>query len=52
MKDTTKFVERYDSWVCEKCGREFRDIPWEGCPGCTSEVVELVTLDHDVGIIW
>ncbi len=51
---TTKFIERYNSWICEKCGYEWESsvlpIGWQNkefvptCPGCYRDIVERVPL--------
>ncbi len=58
---TTKFVERYDYWICEKCGYERKmsmlAVGWKiddkdefiSCAGCGREVAELVPLVREGG---
>ena len=59
--ETTKFIERYSTWICEKCGYErdsnilpnMLDIDGKNiflmCPGCGREIVELVPLVREGG---
>ncbi len=59
--DTTKFIERYDYWMCEKCGYvrdaniwpSMLDIDGKNtflmCPGCGLEIIELVPLVREGG---
>lgn len=49
MKENeTKLIERYDHWVCEKCGYETRPSCCPLCPGCGRRVIEDVPLDAGV----
>ena len=58
--DTTKLIERYDRWMCEKCGhiepRQFPAVLNSGggdshgsCIGCQREITELVPLVREGG---
>ncbi len=57
--ETTKFIERYSTWICEKCGYELESniLPpgWEKkefeptCPGCYRKIVEMVPLVREGG---
>ncbi len=57
--ETTKFIERYSTWICEKCGYELESniLPtgWEKkefeptCPGCYQKISEMVPLVREGG---
>ncbi len=48
----TKFVERYDYWMCEKCGykEKLSAEPFLNCPKCQREIIENVPLG--AGVVW
>ncbi len=51
MKDNeTKYVERYDYWQCEKCGRTHQTqfILW--CHGCGRRVIASLPLDVEAAV--
>ena len=51
MKDNeTKYIERYDYWQCEKCGRthETQFILW--CHGCERRVIAILPLDMGAAV--
>lgn len=59
--DTTKFIEHYDYWMCEKCEYKWKSsispLAWNidaednyvSCRGCGLEIVELVPLAREGG---
>ena len=59
--ETTKFIERYSTWICEKCGYERDANLWPDmldikdkdiflmCPGCGHEIIEMVPLVREGG---
>ena len=51
MKDNeTKYVERYNYWMCEKCGRTYETqfILW--CYGCERRVIASLPLDVEAAV--
>ncbi len=55
MKENeTKVIERYNGWMCEKCGHGWRSIVkytrLKHCLGCKRTIIERVALDD--GVVW
>ena len=49
-QNETKYIERYDYWQCEKCGRthETQFILW--CHGCERRVIASLPLDVEAAV--